>query len=358
MADQAPRMMRAIVVERPGELRLRDDVPVPTPGDFEALVRIEACGVCSSTDRHIIDGTMCHHPADAYPAILGHEGVGVVVAVGRQVKKFKVGDRVTRPAAIWPGTKSSSGLWSAWGGFAEYGVVRDGPALAASGDLAAGGDYTMLRQNVVPAGISPADASLAISVSEIASWMWKLGPVGGKSLAVMGTGFAALAMVILAKLAGAGPIVVLGRRDERLAHARRCGADATINITCESDIRGVVHRVTQGGADYAAEATGVDAMLVHVLESLRPGGMAAIYGAPRDYRYTLPLRSAGGEFSLRLINADEHLAYAHVCDLLSRQVIDATLLRSHVWHGIQSVPGAFDTVARGEVSKGIVVFDS
>jgi threonine dehydrogenase-like Zn-dependent dehydrogenase len=279
------------------------------------------------------------------------------VAVGERVKKFKVGDRVTRPAAIWPGTRSADGLFSAWGGFAEYGIVRDGPAMAAAGDLAAGDDYTCLRQNVVPAGISPVDAALAISVSEIASWMWKLGPVGGRSLAVMGTGFAALAMVILAKLAGAGPIVALGRRDERLSHAARCGADVTINIKRESDIRGAVHRATRGGADYAAEATGVDAMLGHVLESLRPGGTAAIYGAPENYRYTLPLRSAGGEFSLRLINAEEHLAYAHVCDLLARKAIDPTLLRSHVWHGLQSVSGAVDAVARGEVTKGIVALD-
>src|ERR1700733_11269835 len=115
--------MKAIVVVSPGKFEVRD-VPMPKPEPFEALVKIEACGLCGTTDRHIVEGHQAHHPAEWYPAVLGHESVGKVIQVGHLVTKFKAGDRVTRPVAIWPGTRQED-LYSAWGGFAEYGIVRD-----------------------------------------------------------------------------------------------------------------------------------------------------------------------------------------------------------------------------------------
>ena len=146
--------MKALVVVRPGRLELRD-VSRPVPGPREALVKIDACGICGTTDRELVAGTQPYH--NEYPAILGHESTGVVVEVGPECRKFKVGDRVTRPAAIIAGDHRD-GLASCWGGFAEYGLVRD-PAPGAVPD------YQEERELVVDSRLRPEQAVLAISLA-------------------------------------------------------------------------------------------------------------------------------------------------------------------------------------------------
>jgi NADPH:quinone reductase-like Zn-dependent oxidoreductase len=92
--------------------------------------------------------------------------VGRVVQVGNKVRKFKVGDRVTRPIYVPPQGESVN---SAMGGFAEYGIVTDAQALADDGDASLLEDYNALRQIVVPPHLSTRDAALCISLSETAS---------------------------------------------------------------------------------------------------------------------------------------------------------------------------------------------
>lgn len=344
--------MSAVVIPEPGRVEVRE-IETPRPDPFEALVRIEVCGLCGTTDRHLVAGTQCHHPADHYPALLGHEALGTVVSVGDSVRNFKVGDRVTRAAAIWPGA-SRHGLHSAWGGFAEYGLVRDRAALVDAGHVAYQDDYTSLRQQVAPPDIDPLDAALAISLSELASWMWKLGATGDRAIAVGGTGLAGYAICAFARLAGARPIIALGRRDERLERARRFGADAGVNMT-QGDPVDAVRRANGGrGVEVFAEATGADAMLGLGLQTLAPGGTAAIYGAPEGYRYTLPMRGAPGDFAVRLIAPEEYRAYHWVCDLIRRGAIDTSQFRSHVWDGLEQVPAALQAQANGAVVKGLV----
>jgi D-arabinose 1-dehydrogenase-like Zn-dependent alcohol dehydrogenase len=81
--------MRAVIVERPGVVRV-DDVLEPEPGPDEVVLQVGACGICG-TDIHIVDGEF---PPAKYPVIPGHELAGEVVAVGTDVNTFKVGDRV------------------------------------------------------------------------------------------------------------------------------------------------------------------------------------------------------------------------------------------------------------------------
>jgi len=108
--------MRAAIVETPGRLEIRE-VPLPQPGDYQALVRMEACSICNATDHKIVEGQLPFISRDQYPGILGHESVGTVVEVGPRVRHFREGDRVLRVWAVVPG------LNSFWGGFAEFGLV-------------------------------------------------------------------------------------------------------------------------------------------------------------------------------------------------------------------------------------------
>ena len=88
-----PKTMHAMVLEAPGTPLKSLEVPVPAPGPEQVLIRVHACGVCR-TDLHIVDGELTE---PKLPLIIGHEIVGTVAAVGAQVKKFRIGDRIGVP---------------------------------------------------------------------------------------------------------------------------------------------------------------------------------------------------------------------------------------------------------------------
>src|SRR5580704_15128390 len=89
--------MRVMMLEAPGQLLRAADVPVPQPGDTQVLLKVAACGVCR-TDLHIVDSEL---PNPKLPLIPGHEIVGTVAKCGRQVQRFKPGDRVGVPWLGW-----------------------------------------------------------------------------------------------------------------------------------------------------------------------------------------------------------------------------------------------------------------
>jgi len=344
--------MRAAVIVEPGTVQIRS-IPKPKPGPFEALVKIEACGLCGTTDRHLVAGTQCYHQSDHYPAVLGHEAVGTVVELGEKVSQFKIGDRVTRATSIWPGEKQGE-LFSAWGGFAEYGIVRDRLALVEAGCEDYRDNYQALRQVTAPGDMDPVEASLAICVAELASWLWQLGSMGGRSIAIGGTGLAAYAICAVAKLGGAEPVIMIGRRDERLDHARKLGAHVTINSR-KQDVADEVRSATGGkGVRFFAEATGVDEVFAQGLNSLAEGGTAAIYGAPDDQRYTLAMSQAPANFIARRICPQEHLAYPWACRAIQRGMIDPALFCTHVFDGLEHVNELLQLQEQGEVVKGFI----
>src|SRR5215217_6389139 len=116
--------MNSLVVPVAGKVRVAD-IPCPRPTEYQALVRMEACGFCNSTDQKLVEGTMFWAPP--FPLILGHESVGRVIEIGSKVTKFRIGDLVTRPIYIAP--PEGCDYHPASGGFAEYGIVQDLPAM-------------------------------------------------------------------------------------------------------------------------------------------------------------------------------------------------------------------------------------
>ena len=339
--------MKAGVVVSYGKVEVRE-APMPVPGPFDALVKIEACGLCGTTDRHIVDGHMAHHPADWYPAILGHEGVGRVIQVGDNVQKFKIGDRVTRPSALWPGTHRD-GLYSGWGGFAEYGLVRDITPPGAPEP-----DYHSSRQHVVPPTLSVEDAVAAISLAEVASWMEKLGDLSGDSLVIGGTGFAACTMCQCARHKGAKQIIVVGRNPKKLEWARANGATHTVEFN--EAAKSVVREITSSkGADWFLDAAGHQAVFEAGLGYLRLGGRAAIYGAPDGFSYTLPLGAVGGDFDVKMYFPADDTFFDETCFRMSEGILNASQIRTHVWHGLEALPGAIEEQAAGFVLKGVLI---
>jgi propanol-preferring alcohol dehydrogenase len=90
---QIPQTMRAMVLEKPNNPLVNMEIPVPTPGPDQLLIKVGACGVCR-TDLHLVDGEL---PDPKLPVIPGHEIVGTVAAKGANVKSFAVGDRIGVP---------------------------------------------------------------------------------------------------------------------------------------------------------------------------------------------------------------------------------------------------------------------
>ena len=316
-----------------------EEVPDPEIGPYDALVRIEICGICNSTDLKLIEGTMFWAPP--FPIVLGHESAGTAIEVGKRVRKFKPGDVVTRPVAWWPGERETPHI--AIGGFAEYGIVRDSEAMAADGDPSLLKDALALHQVVVPEGIGVRDAALAISLGETASVLQFLPNLRGKRLVVAGTGIAGLAFTLWAKLAGAF-VVCLGRRSERLELARKLGADETVD-TRRSDFLDEMRAKARGCADGMIEATGDARLAEAILEALSPDGFASAYGVPPK----------GIDYSSRWKPAEtaEHLTIPWVCDLILRKWVDPDWFATHEWPFEEAVE-AFDRVRRREVVKGFL----
>jgi len=341
--------VKALVVTKDHKLELRD-TPEPVPGPFEALVKILACGICSTTDREIIKGTQSF--ASDYPCILGHESVGEAVEIGEGVTSFSVGDWVRRPYAIFPG-EERNGLYSGWGSFADYGIVRDGPAKAAAGDTSLASDYTALRQRTVAHRDNVAHAVLAISLAEVSSWFNRIGCVQGKVIAVGGTGIAGYCAVICAKLGGARKVIVLGRRQVRLDLGIDLGADAGVNANEDGPAASIVD-VAGGKVDVFCECVGSQNVFDIALDCLADGGIIAVYGVPPGLQYALHLDKCSSPRRVASFPAEEHLTYDWALDFLRAGEIDVSKLLTHIWP-LEDYQVAFDQIARGEVVKGMFV---
>jgi threonine dehydrogenase-like Zn-dependent dehydrogenase len=329
--------IKALVVPEAGKLEIQE-VAIPQIGPYEALVQMEVCGICNSTDHKLIEGTMYWAPP--FPFVLGHESVGRVVEVGAKVRKFKVGDRVTRPIYVPP---SGETVGAAMGGFAEFGVVRDAQAMATDGDDSLLNDYNALRQLIVPEDLSARDAALCISLSETASVLRHLPNVRGQKIVVAGTGVAGLAFTLWFKLAGAS-VIALGRREARLEQARIVGADITLNTRQDNFIE-QLSKVAAGPVDGLLEATGDAALSEELLKTLRPEGFAMAYGVP----------PTGTSYASRWQSAqvEEHLSFAWVIDLLRRGWIKPEWFVSHEWN-FHEIEAAFAMTNGGEVTKGFI----
>lgn len=196
--------MKAAIVSARNRLEVAD-IPMPQPGAYDCLVKIDACAVCTGTDSSIIGGTFPW--PQKYPFVLGHESTGIVVEVGDKVRNFKVGQRVTRPAAVMAG-EERDGLSSQWGGYAQYGMVRDVEAAAQDGVDTNG----MLKISRVPLpdGVDPISAALSVNQREILSVVRRIELNADSKVLVIGTGYNGLLFSLFCKHYGAGQVVVTG----------------------------------------------------------------------------------------------------------------------------------------------------
>jgi threonine dehydrogenase-like Zn-dependent dehydrogenase len=267
-------MMKAVVFHDVGDIRL-DDVADPVIQEpTDAVVRITAAAICG-TDLHFIRGTV----PDMQPGtILGHEGVGIIEALGDDVRNLKVGDRVIIPSTIACGNCS----YCRAGYFSQCDVVN--PHGKQAGTSFFGGPkgtgpfhglqaekaripYAHIGLIKIPQAISD---DQAIAMSDIFPTAWFGAQMAeirdGDSVAVFGCGPVGLFTIVSAKLMGAGRVFAIDGLADRLERARELGAEC-INFEKEDPVQ-TLHRLTDGiGVDRAVDAVGIDANHAHQAHS-------------------------------------------------------------------------------------------
>lgn len=325
--------MKAAVATEPGRFVCVDDVPRPVLEPHESLVRIRACGFCSGTDLKIIDDQLCTIRT-TYPAIIGHEGAGEIVAVGEAVHNWKVGDRITAPGfRLGPGTCYKP----MWGHMSQYGLVE-------------GERETSNR--LIPDDMSFFDAGVLLSLKEAYSAIGNFGFEHGMQALVFGDGPMGLALVQFMRLAGADWLGCVGHWPERLERIGTVGkADCLINSREESaaDVLG------DRRVDLVIDAVGMPEIIEEGAQLVKRGGKVGVPGVPKPGHSTLDLLALPPQVSIQMLTfpMGEQECHDAVLELIRDGAVNPKDYYSHVVP-IDRVEEAADLIRRREAFKVII----
>ena len=278
------------------------EVEIGEPGPGEVLVKIVASGVCH-TDALAIDGDM---PFPA-PGVLGHEGAGVVAAVGDGVSNVAAGDKVV---IGWPWCGACRNCLDgqpryclSLGPLVVSGARADGSTALRRTDgsplhshffgQSSFATYSVCAANaLVPvAPDAPVEilGPLACGISTGAGAVLNaLRPGAGSSIVIYGAGAVGLSAVMAARLTGATAIIAVDRLASRLSLARELGATETIDVSGGLDPVAAVHEICGGPADFSLDCAGVVAVLQQAAASVgMRGTVVLIGGAPAGASFSL-----------------------------------------------------------------------
>jgi L-iditol 2-dehydrogenase len=304
-------------------------------GAHELLLRVKTVGLCA-TDIHILEGQF---PSVKPPLVLGHEIAGVVEAVGPGVGRLSPGARVTCDSVVGCGrchycARGSRQFCSE--GY-ELGFTRDGGCQ----------EFLVLPEenaHLVDSGISMEEA--AILDMEVYRALKKPGIRSGETVLIVGPGPAGLIGVQIARILGAGKVLLSGDAVQRLALGLQLGADRIIDIRTE-DLAEAIKQETHGlGVDLAMDCAGTADSLRQALQSVTPGGRVVLYGV-----YPEPLPSAS---VLPLVLKDitvygscsDRVGWNEVINLVEQGRLNLKRLITHRFR-FSEAPRAYESLRRG-----------
>jgi S-(hydroxymethyl)glutathione dehydrogenase/alcohol dehydrogenase len=363
--------MRAALLERFGTPLVVRDLDLDEPHAGEVLVRVEAAGVCHS-DRHYLAGDLrC-----PLPVVPGHEGAGVIEAVGPGVTRFAAGDRVCmmwRPrcgecrqcVAGRPGLCEAAGVQAASGGLLD-GTTRlraDGARVHHLLGVSCFAEHCVVSERAVvpvPPGVPPEIAAIAgcAVITGVGAVLNAVGPCAGDGIAIFGAGGVGLSSVLGAVLAGANPIIVVDVVAERLDMATRLGATHTVDASGE-DVAAAIRAVRPGGVEWAIEAVGRPATLETAVDVLCPrgtlvavglGAVGTTFDVPLNALVQREKRVVGSLYGSA--NPLIDLPRLFELYLAGRLPLDALIGRRYPLDRINT---AFDDLTRGAVGRGVVL---
>jgi S-(hydroxymethyl)glutathione dehydrogenase/alcohol dehydrogenase len=368
--------IRASVLREMGSPVAVEQLELAPPRDDEVLVAVAAAGVCHS-DLHLADGHLGH---DRQPIVLGHEGAGVVEAVGRSVTHVAPGDHVGfcfvpscgRCAQCRGG---HANLCEPAGEHNAAGVLGDGTSRLSFPDGSPVKHFLSVscfaERCVVPAACAiPLPAALPLWQAALVgcSVVTGLGAVRnaarvqpGDSVVVIGCGGVGLQVVSGAVLAGAAAVIAIDRDPAKLQRARDRGATATLQGSeTGSAVVAQVREICDGGVDVAIEVVGRPETIRQAFELIRPGGTAVVVGiAPRGVDVSLPALDFISDKTIRgsfYGSANPAAEMPELIQMLMDGRLDVAGAVSE-FTDLDGIEAAFERLRRGEGVRTVVVVD-
>ncbi len=342
-----PKTMKAAVLYGPGDMRLVDDYPVPDPGPSEVIIEVKSCAICG-TDPDIKERGWPNHPPYG-EFVFGHEYSGVIVALGPGVTEFKVGDRVAVETHKGCGicTNCRAGLYTTC---LNYGSAEKGHRHFGFTTNGAYADYSLIHVNCVhklPDDISFDIATLLTTAGTSLYGIRQAGGFeGGETVVISGPGPIGLICVVLARLMGAGTIILTGTRAERLNLGLEFGADVVINVKEENVIERVKALTGGHGADISLECSGSPQATADTIEYTRMSGRIGLLGVHQVPEVAINARwLVLGNFKLSGTRAEGEGSMGKAIALLSKHDVDLSPLITHTF-SLDEIHQAFETMEK------------
>lgn len=372
MSETKYQRAKAVVCRTTGEPVVVEEIEVEFPRRGEVMIKMAACGICHS-DLSATNGTI---PMPA-PLVLGHEGAGVVVAVGKGVSEYAVGDHVLssfvsmcgkcrwcqtgRPQLCDQAAKAAISL--------PDGSVRtrglDGQPINIFSGCGVMAEYATLHvDNVVKiAKDVPLDRACLVGCGVMtgvgaATNTAKVEP--GSVAVVFGCGGVGLNAIQGCRIAGAAMIVAVDMSDAKLEMAKEFGATHVMNAATP-DLVKALRKLTNGGADYAFECVGKGEIVAQAYGVLAKGGKAVAVGVAAQ-KDTTTVRTASLTFEEKTLtgsyfgSARPRQDFPRLLALYraKRLKLDELITRRY---RIDEAPQAFADLAEGRNARGVIMFD-
>lgn len=287
--------MKAIAVTGVGKLSVVYDCPEPVIGDYDALVKIKACGFCNGTDTRIAFDQLNEAQRQVpFPTILGHEATGVIVSVGKKVRNLKVGEKHIRIR----GTNAPNNKYTTNNGqMAEYGILTDYGAMREDG-LPTPADAP-LKPIRLPDDTDLIDAVMYITLLECLSAVKNFRIDKTTDVLVYGAGPVGLALTRFMKICGVKSVTVVDFVPERLKLARELsGADVTLD-TSKQDLKAALGDKL---FDRVIDAAGESSVFYDGSRRLRPYGVLCSLGVLRKTDSSIDLSLMKNNTLIHMLN--------------------------------------------------------
>jgi (R,R)-butanediol dehydrogenase/meso-butanediol dehydrogenase/diacetyl reductase len=330
--------LRVAVLHGPCQVSI-DTVPDPAPAPDGLVVKVARCGICGA-DVSMTSGAPFGYPIGLQ---MGHECAGEVVAVGREVTRIRVGDRV----ACMPVT-----------GCGRCEACRQGRLMLCRDYRFSGGgfaDYMTPAARsvaVLPQSLSFADGALVEPLACGLHALNEAGLKGGERVLVLGAGAMAVAVTFWARRLGAGRIVVASRSAHRRETVLALGADAVVSF--DEDEPDAVARALGGAPDVVAECVGKPGMLNRAIAEARFGGTVISLGMCGQAEPVIPAACAFKEVRLLFPVAWTEAEFAETVRAIDAGRVHPEIMVSEVV-ALGDLPGAIESLRAGRKSLKIQV---